>query len=177
MNKRDRANLDLIVKLAEQLLNAGDTGSGILNIDVLEATLADIGSALGGKSPFELQKLVARDEAQKQCACPHAKSFHYNGCAVLVANFKGFTADGHRIVDALEVWDYNLEPGIVNLSRLSDDGWFEVRKPGSHRGVAMNAERVSLRHPTTGQLASDALKFGVGYTGPTTLRYSHTEEK
>lgn len=158
MNKRDRANLELIVKLAEQLLNTGDTGSGIRNIDVLEATLADIGSALNGKSPFELQKLTARDEAQSKCACPTPNTFHYSGCDVLVASFNGSTADGYPITDGMEVWDYNLEPGIVNLSRLGDDGWFEVRKPGAHRGISMNAERVCVRHPSTGQTASDALK-------------------
>lgn len=92
MNKRDRANLELIVKLAEQLLNAGDTGSGILNITVLEATLADIGSALNGKSPFELQKLAARDEAHAATkvpcdkGCPADGSYHYKGCGFLVSN-------------------------------------------------------------------------------------------
>lgn len=159
MNKRDRANLELIVKLAEQLLNAGDTGSGILNIDVLEATLADIGSALNGKTPFELQKLTARDEAQKQCTCPHAKSFHFKGCAVLLANFKARTADGFEIKDGMAVWDYNLDPGYVSLKLLGDDGWFEVVKnQGDRRGTLMNYERVYVRHPSTGKLASDALK-------------------
>lgn len=158
MNKRDRANLDLLVKLAEQLLNAGDTGSGVRNIDVLEATLADIGSALIGKAPFELQKLTAREEAHKVCTCPTPNVFHYRGCDVLVANFNGFTADGHAIREGMAVWDYNLDPGTVTLKRLGDDGWFEVCKSGQNRGTSMNAERVCVRHPVTRQLASDALK-------------------
>ena len=158
MNKRDRANLELLLKLANQLLNAGDTGSGILNIDVLEATLADIGSALGGKAPFELQKLVARDEAQRTCACPTPNVFHYSGCNVLIAKFDRRTADGVPITDGMAVWDYNLDAGFVSLAHLGDDGWFEVCRPGQNRGTSMNADRVCVRHPSTYQTASDALK-------------------
>lgn len=158
MNKRDRANLTKLIELAEQLLNAGDTGSGIMNIDVLEATLSDIGSALNGKAPFELQKLIVREEAHKACTCPQPNSFHYKGCEFLISTFTAHTADGHAITDLLPVWDYNLEPGYVNLKRLGDDGWFEVVAKGRERGSMMNAERVCVRHPRTGQLASDALK-------------------
>src|SRR5688572_1711345 len=121
MNKQDRANLATLVKLAEQLLNAGDTGSGIRNIDVLEATLSDIGNALNGKAPFEIQKLIAREEAHKACTCPTPSVFHYTGCDVLVRNFTGRTADGHVIKDGMAVWDYNLNPGFVSLARLGDD--------------------------------------------------------
>lgn len=158
MNKLDRANLQAVLKLANGLLNAGHTSSGITNIDVLEAVLDGINDALNGKAPAVLAKLDERDEAAKKCDCPRGWEFHLKGCAYLVATFDARTADGVKITDGMAVWDYNLRPGFVNLKRLAEDGWFEVCAPGEERGSMMNAERVCVRHPSSGDLAGNILK-------------------
>lgn len=98
------------------------------------------------------------EEPKCDCGCTTPDTYHYTGCALLKARFKEFTADGAPITDGMAVWDYNLEPGFVSLSRLGNDGWFDVCKPGQTRGNSMNAVRVCVRHPSTNQLASDALK-------------------
>jgi len=92
------------------------------------------------------------------CECPTPDAFHYRGCPVMVAEYKGFTSDRVEITDGLAVWDYNLDPGYVALSQLGSDGWFNVvRNPGDRNGSLMNAERVCVRHPYSGQLAFEAL--------------------
>lgn len=58
------------------------------------------------------------------------------------------TADGVEIVDGMRVWDYNLDAGVVDLSRLDSGGWFDVKTDGGGRSY-MNAERVCVRHPFT----------------------------
>jgi len=159
MNKIDRANLQAVLDLANKLMDAPKKmNNPITDAMVVEAILEDIGKALSGKAPFELMKLVAQEEAEEGCTCPTPKIFHYKGCAVLVAHFNGYTSDGHPITHGLAVWDYNVKPGLVSLDQLGDDGWFEVVGKGQTRGSLMNSERVCVRHPYTGQLASDALK-------------------
>lgn len=158
MNAKDRKRLTAILANANALLNAGDQHNGIRDIDVVEALIADVSAALGNCEPSETAKLVARDVA---CDCGKGSNYlnHFKGCAVLIAKFDHRTSDGHLITDGMEVWDYNLTPGYVCLKRLGDDGWFEVvSKPGLPRGTMMNADRVCVRHPSTRQLASDALK-------------------
>lgn len=159
MNKTDRARLEAILERANTLLNAPKLENNhITDINVLEAVLADIQSVLANGSPFETAKLMAKEEAHKTCKCPTPNVFHYKGCDALVAAFNERTSDGHQITDGMAVWDYNLRPGFVRLSRLSDDGWFEVCAPGEERGSMMNAERVCVRHPSSGDAAHDILK-------------------
>jgi hypothetical protein len=62
------------------------------------------------------------------------------------------TADGVEITDGMRVWDYNLERGTVDLGRLDDLGWFDVRTDDGGRSY-MNAERVCVRHPFTRESA------------------------
>jgi len=71
------------------------------------------------------------------------------------------TANGVQITDGLAVWDYDLRAGRVDfhLSRVTSphfDGWFTVVHQGGGRSL-MNGERLTTRHPFTGQPASDAL--------------------
>lgn len=158
MNAKDRKRLTAILANADALLNGDFRGNGIRDIDVLEALIADVHAALGNAEPIETQLLIARDV---RCDCGKLGHYlnHLKGCAVLIANFKARTADGVEITDGLAVWDYDLRPGYVNLKRLSDDGWFEVCQHGSSRGSMMDAERVVTRHPSTHQLACDALSL------------------
>lgn len=58
------------------------------------------------------------------------------------------TADGVEITDGMRVWDYNLDRGVVDLSRMGTDGWFDVRTDTGGRSF-MNAERICVRHPFT----------------------------
>jgi len=82
------------------------------------------------------------------------------------------SADGHNLHNGLAVWDYDLKLGTVNLNNAHFDGtshdpervWFDVEHPkmpgdlSSHpHSSLMNGERVVLRHPTTRQLADEAL--------------------
>jgi hypothetical protein len=62
------------------------------------------------------------------------------------------TADGVEIVNGMRVWDYNLNAGTVDLSRLDDMGWFDVVTDHNGRSY-MNAERVCVRHPFTNKEA------------------------
>lgn len=62
------------------------------------------------------------------------------------------TADGHEITDGMRVWDYNLDRGTVDLSRLDSQGWFDVVTDDRGKSY-MNAERVCVRHPFTGERA------------------------
>lgn len=157
MNAKDRKRLIAILANANALLNAGDQGNGIRDIDVIEALIADVSAALGNADPIETQLLVARDV---RCDCGKGSNYlyHFKGCAVLIANFKARTADGVEITHGLPVWDYDLRPGYVNLKRLGDDNWFEVSGDGVSRGSLMNAERVCVRHPRTGQKPDALLK-------------------
>jgi len=74
------------------------------------------------------------------------------------------TLDRAEITDALVVWDYDLRVAVVSFdatfrSEIMNqhwDGWFDMRTPGGDRASSMNGERMWLRHPSTGQLASDA---------------------
>lgn len=157
MNAKDRKRLTAILANANALMNAGNQGNTITSTDIIEALIADVSAALGNGEPTETAELVSRDVA---CTC--GKSIyltHFKGCAVLVANFRARTADGHSITDGLAVWDYDLRPGYVSFKRLGEDGWFEVlHSKDDERGSMMNAERVCVRHPSSGQFASDALK-------------------
>lgn len=62
------------------------------------------------------------------------------------------TADGHQLVDGMRVWDYNLYAGVVDLSSLGNDGWFDVACDNG-QCTLMNAVRVCVRHPFTGKPA------------------------
>lgn len=62
------------------------------------------------------------------------------------------TANGVEITDGLKVWDYNLEHGVVDLTSLDSDGWFYVTEDNGARFL-MNSERVTTRHPYTGEIA------------------------
>lgn len=64
------------------------------------------------------------------------------------------TANGVEITHGLPVWDNNLDRGVVDLSSI-DDGWFYVRYPNGGKN-SMNGERVTTRHPFTGELADAA---------------------
>jgi hypothetical protein len=78
------------------------------------------------------------------------------------ANPKMTTADGYEIVDRLPVWDYNLEPGYVDLSSIhkwDTDHWFNVVDSEGKKLSLMNAERVCVRHPFTGRKAEDELRL------------------
>lgn len=48
----------------------------------------------------------------------------------------------------MRVWDSNLRPGTVDLSRLNDEGWFNVSNDGGGQSF-MNAARVCVMHPHT----------------------------
>lgn len=63
------------------------------------------------------------------------------------------TANGVEITDGLRVWDYNLDRGVVDLSSLGSDGWFYVGLDDQRGRTLMNWERVTTRHPFTGELA------------------------
>ena len=71
------------------------------------------------------------------------------------------TVDGHEIKNGLLVWDYDLRQGVVEIvfseyDRKAGtwDGWFRVHpldengEPLPGIGSLMNAERVTVRHPT-----------------------------
>lgn len=164
MNSKERKQLDAIYQAANKLMDAPPQENPLVgNVAIIEALLSDIASVLACQEPTHIAKLVALDEAEKACQCPTPNVYHYKGCALIIARFKGYTSDGHRITDGMAVWDYNLEPGYVNLKRLGDDGWFEVckRKNSDERGSLMNNVRVCVHHPYSGQDAIDALKNGV----------------
>lgn len=75
-------------------------------------------------------------------------------------NPKMMTADGHEIVDGMAVWDYNLDPGYVDLKSIhkwDTDGWFDVVDSEGRKVSLMNAERVCVRHPFSGILAANEL--------------------
>ena len=63
MNARDIKRLQTIKHQADILLNAGVTGSGITNMDVMEAVLGDMQAAMGNRDPQELAKLIELDKA------------------------------------------------------------------------------------------------------------------
>lgn len=74
------------------------------------------------------------------------------------------TLDGHKIVDGLRVWDYDLRVAVVDVAgtawahETSEfhrywDGWFEMRTPDGGRSSGMNGERMWVRHPRTGEVA------------------------
>ena|SRR5688500_6572387 len=62
MNKRDIKRLDAILTLADTLMNAGETGSGVTNAEVVEAILGDLSRATRGLDACWLVALVERDE-------------------------------------------------------------------------------------------------------------------
>ena len=63
MNARDIKRFQTIKHQADTLLNAGVTGSGITNMDVMEAVLGDMQAAMGNRDPRELAKLIELDKA------------------------------------------------------------------------------------------------------------------
>jgi hypothetical protein len=75
------------------------------------------------------------------------------------------TIDGHPITDGLWVWDYDLRRAQVNVKATTWadpdsefhqywDGWFYMNDAEGRPGSSMNGERMWVRHPRTGELAS-----------------------
>lgn len=66
MTKAERKALETVLANANQLLDAGPTGSGITNMEVMEALLGDIQHVLTGSySGTELAQLIKRDNEEK----------------------------------------------------------------------------------------------------------------
>jgi hypothetical protein len=69
-----------------------------------------------------------------------------------------YTLDQRRIEDGMRVWDYDLTPVTIDLSRGVDQDygatnyWFDVRTDDGRRKTMSN-DRVWLLHPTTGKEA------------------------
>ena len=61
MNMQDRAVAIEICHLADTLMNAGETGSGITNADVVETMIGDVGLLSNGAAIRHLQALVDKD--------------------------------------------------------------------------------------------------------------------
>lgn len=62
MTKAERKALETVLANADTLLDAGPTGSGITNMEVMEALLGDIRHVLTGAfSGTELAQLIKRD--------------------------------------------------------------------------------------------------------------------
>ena len=71
------------------------------------------------------------------------------------------TLDGVRVKPGLRVWDYDLRRRIVGepnrWQNPNEDTWYEMIIPdGPHAGQTgstMNASRMWVRHPYTGETA------------------------
>lgn len=61
------------------------------------------------------------------------------------------TADGVPITVGLRVFNNNLELGTV--TELADDGWHGVMVDGRDWLTRFNGERLTTRHPSTGEIA------------------------
>lgn len=62
MNIRDMKRLQGILNAANQLMDAGPAVAPVItNVDVIEATLADINAVMMNKDPKELLKLIELD--------------------------------------------------------------------------------------------------------------------
>lgn len=59
------------------------------------------------------------------------------------------TLDGVPIVQGLAVFDYNWDAGTIDLTRMSDTGWFDVILAKGGRSL-MNASRVWTVEPYGG---------------------------
>jgi hypothetical protein len=80
---------------------------------------------------------------------------------------KEVTLDGVPVTHGLRVWDYDLRPGMVDLTHTKPSDWepssmypgrttlwFRVIGPQQGpRGSLMNAERCWVKHPFTGERA------------------------
>ena len=86
------------------------------------------------------------------------------------------TADGAVITPGLAVWDYNYELVVIDpkqferpngrIHRDSWDGSFDTLRPDGTLGKTFDGQRLSHRHWTTTQLASDALRLRVEPSRP-----------
>ena len=78
------------------------------------------------------------------------------------------TIDHYPIEDGLKVWDYDLEPGTIDLTseppheeRNQNDGstelWFRVKPlfPNGRGYKLMSAKRVWVNHPMSGKKATN----------------------
>lgn len=61
MNAKDTNHLVTLRAQADALLDAGVTGSGITNMDVMEALLGDLGEIMANRDPRYLAVLVQQD--------------------------------------------------------------------------------------------------------------------
>lgn len=82
------------------------------------------------------------------------------------------TADRHPITHGMVVWDHDMRLAVVDIMAtfaggcvagwldesgaptLTWAGWFAMKRPDGTRSSTMNGERMRVRHPFTGELAS-----------------------
>jgi len=78
MNRRDMKRLNEIHDMANKLMNAGDTGSGIRNAEVIEAIMEDVERMGRSQDPKALPELIERDK--KNHTCHYAIELRLSDC-------------------------------------------------------------------------------------------------
>jgi hypothetical protein len=67
------------------------------------------------------------------------------------------TIDGHEVVPGLRVWDYDLRRAVVvgpqPYRNPNEAQWYDMARPDGSRATMMDAKRMWVRHPSTGEPA------------------------
>lgn len=67
------------------------------------------------------------------------------------------TIDGYEVTEGMRVWDYDLRRAVVGppqkYGNPAEPTWYDMFTPEGGRSSMMDAKRMWVRHPSTGEAA------------------------
>jgi hypothetical protein len=113
---------------------------------------------------------MAQESAESLTSAFIGKADDTEWRAVTRGDIRYRTANGAPIVDGMRAFNNNLDVTIVRVTRgavpgsefhASWDGWFECESVTGERMPIMDGERLTTRHPFTGERADDAARVAI----------------